>query len=222
MALLETRDLTKSFGALTAVNRVRLSIEAGERIAARLPAIRQYFAEPRPLWPALKELLALPHANIALRAMHDTGVLTALLPEFEKIECLVIRDFYHRYTVDEHTLVTIQTLEELRGSSDPIQKRYSELLSELGDPSLLYFSLLMHDVGKGVPGAGHVDGSLHLAEDAMRRIQLPQPDRETVLFLIRSHLEMSEVMQSRDIFDLPNRVKSFPLKSHISHSRWRA
>jgi [protein-PII] uridylyltransferase len=180
---------------------IQLSIEAAERIGARLSAIRQYFAEPRPLWPALKELLAQPHANVALRAMHDTGVLAALLPEFEKIECLVIRDFYHRYTVDEHTLVTIQMLEELRGSDEAIQKRYADLLAETDDPSLLYFSLLMHDTGKGMAGMGHVDGSLQLAEAAMRRIQLPPADRDTVLFLIRSHLELSEVMQSRDIFD---------------------
>jgi [protein-PII] uridylyltransferase len=180
---------------------IRPSIEAGERIAARLGLITAYFAETRPLWPALRELLALPHATIALRGMHDTGVLRALLPEFEKIECLVIRDFYHRYTVDEHTLVTIQTLEELRGSTDPIRKRYAEIFSELPDPSLVYFALLMHDVGKGVPGVGHVDGSVQMAQSAMRRIQLPQADRDTVLFLIRNHLEMSEVMQSRDIFD---------------------
>jgi len=180
---------------------IRLSIEASERIASHLPAIRQYFAASRPLWPALKELLAQPHANLALRGMHDTGVLAALLPEFEKIECLVIRDFYHRYTVDEHTLVTIQMLEELRGSADPIRTRFAELLSELDDTSLLYFALLLHDTGKGIPNSGHVDGSVHLAEEAMRRIQLPQADRDTVLFLIRSHLEMSEVMQSRDIFD---------------------
>ena len=180
---------------------IRLSIEAGERIAARLAFLRTYFAEPRPLWPALRELLSLPNATLALRAMHETGVLAALLPEFEKIECLVIRDFYHRYTVDEHTLVTIQTLEELRDAPDPIRKRYAEILSELGEPSLLYFALLMHDVGKGVPGAGHVDGSLRLAECAMRRIEMPRPERETALFLIGSHLEMSEAMQSRDIFD---------------------
>jgi [protein-PII] uridylyltransferase len=180
---------------------IRLSLEAGERIASRLVAIREYFAESRPLWPPLKELLAQPHAHLALRAMHETGVLAALLPEFEKIECLVIRDFYHRYTVDEHTLVTIQMLEELRGSADPIKTRYADLIAELDDPSLLYFALLLHDTGKGVPNSGHVDGSLRLAETAMRRIQLPQADRETVLFLIRSHLEMSEVMQSRDIFD---------------------
>ena len=181
---------------------IRLSHEAEERIAARLPKVAEYFSESRPLWPALKEMLALPHAAMALRAMHETGALRALLPEFEKIECLVIRDFYHRYTVDEHTLVTIQTLEDLR-SAEPgsIRKRYADLLAELNDTSTLYFALVFHDVGKGVPGAGHVDGSLRLAEFAMSRIQMPPAERETVLFLIRGHLEMSEVMQSRDIYD---------------------
>ena len=29
-------------------------------------------------------------------------------PEMAQIENLVVRDFYHRYTVDEHTLVTLQ------------------------------------------------------------------------------------------------------------------
>jgi [protein-PII] uridylyltransferase len=180
---------------------IALSIEAGERIATRLPALQEYFAEPRPLWPALKELLLQPHATAALRAMHDAGVLTVLLREFEKIECLVIRDFYHRYTVDEHTLVAMLTLEQLRESSEPVHRRYADLLAEIDDPSLLYFSLLLHDIGKGVPDAGHVDASLRLAETAMRRIQLPLAERDTVLFLIRSHLEMSEAMQSRDIFD---------------------
>src|SRR6478672_10742074 len=92
-------------------------------------------------------------------------------------------------------------LEELRDTGDPVRKRYADLLLELGDPSVLYFALLLHDVGKGLPGGGHVDGSVSLAEFAVRRIEMPQAERETVLFLIRHHLEMSEVMKSRDIFD---------------------
>ena len=43
--------------------------------------------------------------------MHETGALAALMPEWEHLESLVTRDFYHRYTVDEHTLVALETLE---------------------------------------------------------------------------------------------------------------
>src|ERR1035437_8527855 len=93
---------------------VRLSSEAEQRIEARLPRLRDHFIPPQHLWPVLSQLLALPHAPAAVRAMHETGVLTAIFPELAGIECLVIRDFFHRYTVDEHTLVTLQNLWGLR------------------------------------------------------------------------------------------------------------
>ena len=180
---------------------VRLSLEAEQRIAARLPALRAYFASPQPLWPAVREALSLPHAPLALRAAHEAGALTALFPEMEEIDCLVIRDFYHRYTVDEHTLVAIQTLVQLRDAKDASAKPYAGLLSEIEHPGLLVFALLFHDVGKSSPEEGHVDASLRIAERAMERIQMPQAERETVRFVIRCHLEMSATMNGRDPFD---------------------
>ncbi|HEV2447544.1 MAG TPA: hypothetical protein VGS58_16550, partial [Candidatus Sulfopaludibacter sp.] len=43
--------------------------------------------------------------------------------------------------------------------------------------------------------------SLRLAEGAMTRIQVPSQERDTVLFLIGRHLELSSVPQARDVFD---------------------
>ena len=180
---------------------VRLSFEAEQRIAARLPALRSYFASPRPIWPAVREALSLPHAPMALRATHEAGALTALFPEMEQIDCLVIRDFYHRYTVDEHTLVAIQTLVQLRDAKDPSTRPYGGLLLEIEQPGLLVFALLFHDVGKSNPEEGHVDASLRFAERAMERIEMPEAERETVRFVIRCHLEMSATMNGRDPFD---------------------
>ena len=173
---------------------IRISSEAEQQITARLDRLRAWFAEPHPTWPALSRVLLLPHAALAVRSMHETGVLTAMFPELEHIECLVIRDFYHRYTVDEHTLVAMQSVGEAHDS-------YAGLLSEVKQPDLLMFALLFHDSGKGAPGRGHVDGSVHFARAAMGRIQMPSQDRETVLFLIEKHLVLSAVMQSRDLFD---------------------
>src|SRR5262249_10792466 len=65
------------------------------------------------LWRNLRTILLLPHAPQALRAMHRLGVLVALFPEFRAVDALVIRDFYHRYTVDEHSFMTIQNVHEL-------------------------------------------------------------------------------------------------------------
>jgi [protein-PII] uridylyltransferase len=164
---------------------VRLSLDAEQRLeAAELSALPA-------VWPALRSIFSLPHAGMAVRAMHETGVLEAIFPELRAMESLVIRDFYHRYTVDEHTVVAIQTLSELR--SGP----YAELLSEFDHPALLVFALLFHDVGKGI-GPGHITHSLAAAGTAMERAGMPEPNREMVRFLIARHHDLSAAMQSRD------------------------
>jgi [protein-PII] uridylyltransferase len=180
---------------------IRAAFETDQRIESRLGPLRKHFRDQRPLWPALNQILSLPHAPLAVRSMHESGALTAVFPEMEGIECLVTRDFYHRYTVDEHTLVTLQNIAGLRGAEDPPNSLFANLLAEVKQPGVLLFALLFHDVGKGTPGEGHVDGSLRLVQPAMARIEMPQQDRETVLFLIAAHLELSAAMHSRDMFD---------------------
>jgi len=169
------------------------------------------------LWPALSRIMTLPHVADSLRAMHRLGVLTALLPEFRAIDCLVVRDFFHRYTVDEHSLMAIQNLEELRKvrrkarAGDGLegwQQKLAEIFSELERPDLLLFALLLHDVGKGMPVADHIMGSLAAADAAGERLHLNPAERETVRFLIANHLEMSATLQRRDIFD-PETVRTF-------------
>jgi [protein-PII] uridylyltransferase len=180
---------------------VRLSSEAEQRLEARLPSLRDHFINTQPLWPVLSQLLSLPHAPIAVRSMHETGVLTAIFPELEQIECLVIRDFFHRYTVDEHTLVTLQNLWSLRATNDPWCRGYRDLLAEIKEPAVLAFAILFHDAGKGTLTEGHIDASLRLVQDPMTRIQMPWQDRDMVLFLIARHLDLSATMYSRDVFD---------------------
>ena len=180
---------------------LRLSSEAEQRIEARLPRLRDHFLTPQHLWPALSQLLGLPHAPVAVRAMHETGVLTAIFPEFAEIECLVIRDFFHRYTVDEHTLVTLQNLWSLRTTADPWCRGFRDLLAEINEPGVLAFALLFHDTGKGTLTEGPVDASLRLVQDPMTRIQMPWQDRDMVMFLIEHHLDLSAAMFSRDVFD---------------------
>jgi [protein-PII] uridylyltransferase len=173
---------------------VPISPEAEQRIQAQLDRTRHYFSEPQPVWPVLRSILSLPHAPLAVRLMYECGLLAAIFPEMALIECLVIRDFYHRYTVDEHTLVAIKNLASAANS-------YGGLAGEIKEPALVLFALLFHDVGKGAAGEGPVDASVRLARGAMARIQMPAQDQDVVLFLISRHLALSAVMRSRDVFD---------------------
>lgn len=144
-------------------------------------------------WAFWEELLSSPGAAKALRAMQETGVLSRLVPEWSGIECLVVRDFYHRYTVDEHTLVALEALDRI---SDP---RFRELLEEIEDIAVLRFALLLHDSGKGK--GKHVTESLRIADQVMRRVDVPAQEAATVRFLIERHLELSNVMSGRDLTD---------------------
>ena len=183
---------------------IRPSVEAEQRIESHLAGLREQFAGLPGLSAQLLAIFALPYAPLAARCMHSSGVLAAIFPEFEQIECLVIRDFYHRYTVDEHTLMAVQNLWGLRAARDLPQKYYADLIVEVKEPGLLTLALLFHDVGKGadpVPPGGHAQASVEMAASALTRIHMASADQETVLFLVRRHLELSAALQSRDVFD---------------------
>jgi [protein-PII] uridylyltransferase len=189
---------------------LRLSATTEHRIAQALPALA--VAPPRgaELWLYLQETLLQPHAAEALRAMHSLRLLTLLLPELKPIDSLVVRDFYHRFTVDEHSILAIECLHKLNQSQSEWDERYAELLGELEDPELLYLALLLHDTGKGMPGGNHVETSLEIAGRCLDRLDVESGERATVLYLIGSHLEMSAQLR-RDIFN-PETVAAFAEK----------
>jgi len=184
---------------------------AVEHIITSEPYAAGWPGDPAAAGPSLRRILTLPSAGVALRAMHRVGVLDVLLPEFRAVDSLVIRDLYHRYTVDEHTLLTIEGLHALSrpgGTSFEPDRRFAEILAEVEQPDLLYLSLLLHDVGKGMPGENHVLASVEAAGRACLRFGLAPYERDLVAFLIRNHLEMSLTLQRRDIFD-PEAVRVF-------------
>jgi [protein-PII] uridylyltransferase len=152
-------------------------------------------------WVHWRELLSSSHASVGLRAMQATGALPAMIPEWRRIDCLVTRDFFHRYTVDEHTLMAIHSLEELVSGSDALRRRFADLMTETDQPDLLRLAILLHDIGKGGGTGEHVKESVDAATTALRRLNVPEDARSVVRFLIEHHLDLSSVMTSRDLGD---------------------
>src|SRR5215813_6769044 len=159
-------------------------------------------------WDTLKEILAGDFPGVALRPMHRLGLLMEILPEFRAIDSLVVRDFYHRYTVDEHSLRTIEHLQELVDPPDERGIAFAPVWKTLERRDLLIFALLLHDTGKGMPVENHVVGSLEALDTAARRLGLSAEEEAEVHFLIEHHLDMSATVQRRDIFD-PSIVSGF-------------
>jgi len=196
--------------SLMATHGYTLSQAAEDRITDVLPALAINIPEGPYLWNALREVLLGPHAAQALRTMHALGVLEMLIPEFHGIDALVIRDSYHRYTVDEHTFLTIDNVHGLRQPGHDYEQRLAQLLPEIDRLDLFLLALLLHDTGKARRTADHVAPSIELADAFIARLEFDAEERDAVLQLIRLHLEMSNALR-RDIFDQEN-VRGFAAK----------
>ena len=181
-----------------------LSQVSEERIADAIPLLSANLEEGPGLWRKLSAILTGDRAGVALRAMHTLGLLDLILPEFHGIDALVIRDAYHRYTVDEHTFVLIDTLHGLKAEAgkDAAEWRvkFGSMIRELQNPGLLYLAAVLHDTGKGRASEHHAVESARMAQSVLGRLEMDAYDSGLVMRLIETHLEMSASLR-RDIFD---------------------
>jgi len=169
--------------------------------------VEDFFPTPAHRIALLQFLRPRPGLYARLSEMHDCGLLGRMFPPFQAITYRVVRDFFHKYTVDEHTLLTIRNLERLSANAPPDRGRFASLLLDLEQPALLVLSLLLHDVGKWRDDDHHVE-SVRMARELFPRLGLSEQECATVEFLIANHLAMSLVAFRRDTED-PEIVKKF-------------
>jgi len=181
--------------------------------AATLVAIRRKLAEsngalsnnPRAGGIVLEMMKDRKGIYDALLAMHEVGLLGRIFPDFEEIRCRVIRDFFHKYTVDEHSLIAIRNIEQL-----PSSHHFTVLLNELENPELLLLSLLFHDIGKAHrhDEGNHVHPSTEGVKVILDKLEMPREQAEKVIFVVQAHLEMSKIILRRDFSD-PQVIQQF-------------
>ncbi len=136
-----------------------------------------------------------------LEAMHLSGVLGAIIPEFGNLYARVLHDLYHIYTVDRHSLVAVRELERLRtGEFKDPTPLLTEVVRELDHLPLVFLALLLHDIGKG-HGHDHHERGAGLTAEVSQRLGLNSEEIDLVVFLVRNHLMMSQVAQKGDLDD---------------------
>lgn len=140
--------------------------------------------------------------ELILRRMNESGVLGKFIPDFGKIVAMMQFNMYHHYTVDEHLLRCIRVLSEIDHgdleSEHPLSNRLMTTVKR--DRNLLYVALLLHDIAKGRPEDHSIAGA-RIARRLCPRFGLTPSETETVEWLVREHLTMSMVAQSRDLND---------------------
>nr|WP_280652833.1 [protein-PII] uridylyltransferase [Jannaschia formosa] len=154
--------------------------------------------------------LLLKHGNPerALRRMNELGILSAFIPEFAPIVAMMQFNMYHSYTVDEHTIQVISNLSQIeRGELVENLPLSSEILRNGVNRRVLYVAMLLHDIGKGRPEDHSILGA-RIARSVAPRLGLKPKECETVEWLVRHHLLMSDMSQKRDISD-PRTIRDF-------------
>ncbi len=154
--------------------------------------------------------LLLKHGNPerALRRMNELGVLSAFIPEFEPIVAMMQFNMYHSYTVDEHTIQVISNFAQIeRHELEDELPISSEIIDKGVNRKTMMVAMLLHDIGKGRPQDHSVLGA-KIARKVAPRLRMTQRECETVEWLVRYHLLMSDMAQKRDISD-PRTVQDF-------------
>ena len=131
-----------------------------------------------------------------LRSMYETRVLDWLIPAVSEIRYLMQFNQYHSYTVDEHTIKTIDEVVRLADEDSPVGTAYSSVRHK----ATLHISLILHDIGKGRDGDHSIIGE-QMAEDVAVRLQTPENKKRMMMFLVRHHLVMPDLAFRRDITD---------------------
>ncbi|MFH8992414.1 [protein-PII] uridylyltransferase [Streptomyces sp. NPDC017940] len=166
-----------------------------------LHAVRRMAAAVRPLpvpWPAeaREQLVTLlgagPPTVLVWEALEAEGLITRLLPDWERVRCRPQRNAVHTWTVDRHLVETAV--------------RAAALTRRVGRPDLLLVAALLHDIGKGWPGDHSVAGEV-IARDVAGRIGFDRTDVGVVACLVRHHLLLVETATRRDLDD-PATVRS--------------
>ncbi|MET7735573.1 [protein-PII] uridylyltransferase [Streptomyces sp. NPDC005402] len=166
-----------------------------------LHAVRRMAAGARPLptpWPAeareqLVTLLGSGRPTVDVwEALEAEGLITQLLPDWERVRCRPQRNAVHIWTVDRHLIETAV--------------RASEFTRRVHRPDLLLVAALLHDIGKGWPGDHSVAGEI-IAKDVAARIGFDRDDVAVLAALVRHHLLLVDTATRRDLED-PATVRS--------------
>jgi [protein-PII] uridylyltransferase len=136
-----------------------------------------------------------------LHQMNEAGVLGKFIPEFGKIVSMMQFNMYHHFTVDEHLIRSVGILSDIeKGLLEDEHPLANELMPKLSDRTALYVAVFIHDIAKGRPEDHSIAGAL-VAEKLCPRLGLSASQTRMVSWLIKEHLTMSTVAQSRDLND---------------------
>jgi [protein-PII] uridylyltransferase len=202
-AILDSPDLLIKIFEESARLQVPLRSEAKRLLKEFIYLIDDDFRNSSFALKSFERILFAPSTIIdVLNDMLSTGFLVQFIPEFKSIINRIQFDEYHLYPVARHSLLTVQTIKKFGTPEDKTEdKLYGNLYEELSNKRLLLWAALLHDIGKGDPGAGHSQIGAKIVNDVLKKRGFKKSDIETITFLINEHLFLIKTASRRDLND---------------------
>jgi [protein-PII] uridylyltransferase len=178
-------------------NRRRVAVADDVRESIRITVPQLDGQDLSPARATFLSLLAEP-GNLAqtLHHLHASGILEKLIPAFAHARGLIQFNQYHKYTVDEHTLLCVANAERFLKDNGPLGQVYRQIRAK----EILHLALLLHDLGKGFE-ADHSELGAKIAQQVAQDFHLEQHMCDLLVFLVRYHLLMAHLAFRRDTSD---------------------
>jgi len=184
--------------------KAALSLQAKRTIQAALPSIGEAFRSDRQAALLFMEILSDPvHLRETLLAMNECLFLGRFIPEFGPLHCRVLRDIYHVYTADIHSIRCASVLARIATSDRRTreEEEFLKIYERVPDKALLTLAILLHDIGKG-KGHGHSQIGAEIVARIGARWGMKEEEISVLVFLVEQHLLMAHVSQRRDLHDI--------------------
>ncbi len=190
-------SMNRTVYLFTLANRKRVNVADQVREQIRLAASKWNGGDLAAARGTFLAMLNEP-GNLAqtLRHLHALGILEKLIPEFAHAHGLIQFNQYHKYTVDEHTLICVANAEKLLLDSSPLGQVYKDIHHK----EILHLALLLHDLGKGFE-TDHSELGRQIAVETAERFALEPHLGELLIFLVHQHLLMAHLAFRRDTSD---------------------
>jgi [protein-PII] uridylyltransferase len=179
-----------------------------QAVTRHLRLVKGLAADPEANRLFMEMLTAPEDPETTLRRLNEAGVFGRFIPDFGRVVAQMQYDMYHSYTVDEHTIRAIGMLSRIEsGALHQELPIASAVVHKVLSRRVLYLAVLLHDIAKG-RGGDHSELGEEVALKLCPRLGLEPEETETVAWLVRHHLMMSNTAFKRDIDD-PSTIEAF-------------
>ncbi|MEK6670684.1 MAG: [protein-PII] uridylyltransferase [Nitrospirota bacterium] len=195
--MLDSPDLLLRLFEMAGSRRLKIEADLVDEIHSHMDSVSsEAFRTPEASRVFLKILSGPGAVAATLAAMHRAHLLEKLIPVFATLRGLMQFNLYHKYTVDEHTLLAVAKAEALAMEPGTMGEVYQEIKRK----DLLHLAILLHDLGKGRK-EDHCEVGKAIAEETSARLGFDLQETRTLMFLVHRHLMMSHTAFRRDPYD---------------------